>query len=59
MTVISQPFHNQRALFIANHKNIDAVAYNAQAVQGTYAWRTRIREKLARLKDCQCSMELI
>ena len=52
ITIISQPFHNQRALFIAKYKGIDAVAYNAATVSGKYSWRTRIREKFARLKMC-------
>ncbi len=50
ITIISQPFHNQRALFIAKYKGIDAVGYNAKAVQGSYSWRTKIREKFARIK---------
>ncbi len=50
ITIISQPFHNQRAVFIAKYKGIEAVGYNAQAVSGTYSWRTKIREKFARMK---------
>ncbi len=51
ITIISQEFHNQRALFIANHKDINAVAYNAGAVSvAAGGLRTNIREKFARVK---------
>jgi len=50
ITIISQPFHNQRALFIANHKNVNAIAYNAEDVATLYGIRTAVREKLARVK---------
>ena len=29
LTIISQRFHNERALFLAKHNGIDAIAYNA------------------------------
>ncbi len=32
LIIVSQKFHNQRAVFIAKHHNIDAVGYNAQDV---------------------------
>lgn len=48
--VISQPFHNERALYIANRKNIKAIAYNAQEVPRSYSIKVRVREKLARVK---------
>lgn len=50
-TIISQPFHNERALFITNRKGIDAIAYNAQDVQ-VKRWQIRmtVREWLARTK---------
>lgn len=32
LTIISQEFHNERALFICNHIGIDAVAFNAKEV---------------------------
>ena len=49
ITVLSQEFHNYRALFIANHYEIDAVAYNAEAVNST-SQKTIYREYLARFK---------
>lgn len=50
ITIISQPFHNQRALFIANHKDLSAVAFNAKDVSLNYGFKTRFREKFARVK---------
>ncbi len=48
--IISQPFHNERALFIADKKDIKAVAFNAQDVSANYGFKTQMREKLARIK---------
>jgi SanA protein len=48
ITIISQSFHNQRAVFIANHKNVTAVAFNA--ANGDSLWDEISREKLARVK---------
>ncbi len=50
ITIISQPFHNQRSLFIANHKGLTAVAFNAQDVRIASGFRTQLREKFARVK---------
>jgi SanA protein len=50
ITIISQEFHNQRALFIANKNNIKAIAFNAQEVNKNYSFKTRIREYFARVK---------
>jgi SanA protein len=50
ITIISQPFHNERALFIANHKHIVAIAYNARDVSGEFGLKVMIREKFARVK---------
>ena len=47
-TIISQEFHNKRALYIANHKGVSAVAFNAHA--GDAFWEEHFREKLARTK---------
>ncbi|MDJ1473432.1 MULTISPECIES: SanA/YdcF family protein [Xanthocytophaga] len=49
-TVISQPFHNQRAVFLARHKGVDAVAYNARDIKGANGYKTHTREWLARVK---------
>jgi SanA protein len=48
--VVSQQFHNERALFIARYYGIDAVAYNAKDVYGAPGAKVRFREYLARVK---------
>ena len=50
-TVILQPFHNERALYIATRKGLDVVAFNALDVQ-LRRWQIRmtVREWLARTK---------
>lgn len=50
ITVISQQFHNERAIFIAQQKGISAVGYNAKGVSTRYGIRVQIRERLARVK---------
>lgn len=49
-TVISQEFHNERALYIARHNSLEAVGYNARPVSGALGIRTSVREYLARVK---------
>lgn len=48
--IVSQEFHNQRALFIANKNNINAIAFNAQEVNKNYSFKTKLREYFARVK---------
>lgn len=48
--IVSQEFHNQRALFIANKNNIQAIAYNAKEVNKNYSFKTKVREYFARVK---------
>ncbi|MBO9640321.1 MAG: YdcF family protein [Siphonobacter aquaeclarae] len=48
VTVISQPFHNARALFLADQLGVEAVAFAAQDVPNGYSVRTLVREYLAR-----------
>ncbi len=50
VTIISQQFHNKRAITIANAKNIDAIGYNARDVGGNSGTKVKIRELLARVK---------
>lgn len=50
VTIISQPFHNERALFIANSKDIAAIAFNAREVSAHYGFKVSVREKFARMK---------
>lgn len=47
---VSQRFHNERALYIAENYGIKAFAYNAEDVNRLGGLKTRIREKLARVK---------
>lgn len=50
ITIISQDFHNRRALYLAQNNGLNAVAYNAQSVGSRYGLKTHIREYLARAK---------
>jgi len=50
ITIISQEFHNERAIFIAMSRNIEAIGYNAKDVSFKYGFKTYIREYLARVK---------
>ncbi len=50
LTVISQKFHNERAIYLANHFGIDAVGYNARDVEAGAGFKTRVREYFARVK---------
>ena len=47
VTIVSQQFHNERAVFIASYKGMKAVGYNARGVRKEKA--TRIRERFARV----------
>ena len=48
-TIISQSFHNQRALYIARERGIEAIAFNAPEVDGILTLRVQLRELAARL----------
>ena len=49
-TVISQKFHNERALFLCQAFGLEAVGFNAEAVQRRPGNRTQLREVLARVR---------
>lgn len=49
-TVISQDFHNRRAIFIANHETLNAIGYNAEDVNFYNGFKTKLREKFAHVK---------
>lgn len=49
-TIISQPFHNERAVYIANYLDLQTVGFNAQDVTRKYGFKTLLREKFARVK---------
>lgn len=48
--IISQKFHNERALYIAEKFRIRAYGYNAKDVSKYYGFRTALRERFARVK---------
>lgn len=50
ITIISQQFHNERAVYIAKHNAIKAIGFNAKDVNLHYGFKTKLREKLARVK---------
>lgn len=50
VTVISQPFHNQRAIYIASREGIDAIGFNAKDLSKNLGFKVQLREKFARVK---------
>lgn len=48
--IISQRFHNERAVFLAQQNGIDAFGYNAKDVNRAAGFKTNLREKFARAK---------
>ncbi len=50
LTIISQKFHNERAIFIANHRGLDAVGFNAQMPGGFHGFMSLCREQFARVR---------
>ena len=50
VTVISQSFHNERAIYIAYREGISAIGFNAADVSKSFGFRVLLREKLARVK---------
>lgn len=49
-TIISQRFHNERAIYLAEKNGIDAIGYNANDVNAYAGLKTNVRELLARVK---------
>jgi len=50
LTVISQKFHNQRAIYIGKYKDMKMIGFNAKDISIRAGFKTQIREKLARVK---------
>jgi len=50
VTIISQQFHNERAIYTASKEGIAAIGFNAKDVSNVQGFRTLLREKLARVK---------
>lgn len=50
ITIISQEFHNERAIYLAAKNGIKAIGFNAKDVTGKNGIKTKLREYLARTK---------
>jgi SanA protein len=50
ITIISQKFHNERAVYLAKHHNIKAIAFNVKDSYNHTRSKTQLREYLARAK---------
>ncbi len=50
ITVISQQFHNERAIFIAKARGIDAIGFNASDPPPIYGLKVKLRESVARVR---------
>jgi SanA protein len=50
VTVISQKFHNERAIYLAEKKGLAAIGFNAKDVTGNEGIKVHAREYLARVK---------
>ena len=51
ITIISQPWHNERAVYIASHIDLDAIAFNASDVRVRKAYiKNHLREYIAKVR---------
>ncbi|TLP82238.1 vancomycin high temperature exclusion protein [Maribacter sp. ACAM166] len=50
VTVISQKFHNERAIYIAQQKGLNAIGFNAEDLSTTQGFKVQLREYFARVK---------
>ena len=50
VTVISQQFHNERAIYLARKKGLNAIGYNARGISGKQGIKVQFREYFARVK---------
>lgn len=50
--IVSQKFHNERAVFLAGKNGMDVYGFNAAEVGASYGFRTMVREYFARVKAC-------
>ncbi|KPH12092.1 vancomycin high temperature exclusion protein [Chryseobacterium sp. ERMR1:04] len=50
LVIISQKFHNERAVFLAKQNGIEAFGYNAKDVNKYAGFKTNMREYLAKAK---------
>ncbi len=49
ITVVSQRFHNERAIFLARHQGIDAIGFDAQDVSGYQSFLTHCRDQASKM----------
>ena len=50
LTIVSQNFHNKRAIFIARSNGIDAIGFDADEVNRFHSFKTKFREHFAKVK---------
>ncbi|MGB5820637.1 MAG: ElyC/SanA/YdcF family protein [Saonia sp.] len=50
VTVISQKFHNERAIYLAEKKGLSAIGFNATDISGKQGLKVHFREYFARVK---------
>ncbi len=50
VTIISQKFHNKRAIYLAEQKGLRAIGYNAQDLTLKRGFKVQMREYFARVK---------
>ncbi|MGB5428858.1 SanA/YdcF family protein [Eudoraea sp.] len=50
VTVISQKFHNERAIYLAEKKGLKAIGFNAEGISGKQGLKVQFREYFARVK---------
>ncbi len=50
VTVISQKFHNERAIYLAKQKGLHAIGFNAKDIKGQQGYKVQFREYFARVK---------
>ncbi len=48
--VVSQRFHNERAIYLGEHFGMTVYGYNAQDVAKMSGFKTKVRERFARMK---------
>lgn len=48
--VVSQKFHNERAIYLAEKNGMKVIGYNAKDIEGYFSFKTRAREYLARVR---------
>lgn len=50
LTVISQKFQNERAIYLAEKKGLHAIGFNAKDIEGSQGLKVQVREYFARVK---------